>query len=125
MCKTGELISSLQNIQIPIQKSWICRRFLFIKSLVDIDSHIDSQLLGYVGSQVKPVPVRVKLLLKYSYLSLKKFRQGPAKILTTNRHQFCSENMDRSNLIQRQLSVSFGVSKKQNSKHSFSWFTLI
>ena len=48
MCKTGELISSLQTIQIPVQKSWICRRFLFIKSLVDIDSHIDSQLLGYV-----------------------------------------------------------------------------
>ena len=49
MCKTGELISSLQTIQIPVQKSWICRRFLFIKSLVDIDSHIDSQLLGYVA----------------------------------------------------------------------------
>ena len=50
MCKTGELISSLQTIQIPVQKSWICRRFLFIKSLVGIDSHIDSQLLGYVYS---------------------------------------------------------------------------
>ena len=48
MCKTGELISSLQTIQIPVQKSWICRRFLFIKSLVGIDSQIFSQLLGYV-----------------------------------------------------------------------------
>ena len=53
MCKTGELISSLQTIQIPVQKSWICRRFLFIKSLVDIDSHIDSQLLGYVLAVLK------------------------------------------------------------------------
>ena len=48
MCKTGELISSLQTIQIPVQKYWICRRFLFIKSLVGIDSQIFSQLLGYV-----------------------------------------------------------------------------
>ena len=51
MCKTGELISSLQTIQIPVQKYWICRRFLFIKSLVGIVSQIFSQLLGYVQSQ--------------------------------------------------------------------------
>ena len=56
MCKTGELISSLQTIQIPVQKSWICRRFLFIKSLVGIDSHIDSQLLGYVHISFFDIP---------------------------------------------------------------------
>ena len=46
----GELMSSLQTIQIPVQKSWICRRFLFIKSLVEIDVSLDSQLLGYVSA---------------------------------------------------------------------------
>ena len=25
----GKLISSLQTIQIPVQKSWICRRFIY------------------------------------------------------------------------------------------------
>ena len=54
MCKTGELISSLQTIQIPVQKSWICRRFLFQKSCVKYEIHLDKQLLGDVRRPKTP-----------------------------------------------------------------------
>ena len=46
MCKTGELISSLQTIQIPVQKSWTCCRLYLWKYFVKINVNLDNQLLG-------------------------------------------------------------------------------
>ena len=43
-----KLISSLQTIQIPVQKSWIYCHFYLWKYFIEIDVSLDNQLLGYV-----------------------------------------------------------------------------